>query len=86
MMNGNSRPKRKVRPPRVLSAVELVQKFRISYQTLNHYTNLGLLRNATRKGIRRFYREDDVRRRLRTIKALQGKGYPLRLISERLNA
>lgn len=74
--------KRRVRS--LLSALELVDKFRISYQTLNHYTNLGLLKNSTRQGLRRFYQEEDVRKRLRTIKDLQNKGYPLRLIAERL--
>lgn len=69
---------------RLLSALELVRKFGISYQTLNHYTNLGLTKNSTRKGLRRFYREADVRRRLRMVKALQSKGYTLRLIAERL--
>lgn len=68
----------------LLSALELVDKFRISYQTLNHYTNLGLLKNSTRRGLRRFYQEEDVRKRLRTIKDLQNKGYPLRLIAEHL--
>ena len=76
--------RRKVTRSRVLSALELVRKFDISYQTLNHYTNLGLLRHASRKGIRRFYRQEDVKKRLRKIEALQNKGYPLRLIAERL--
>lgn len=61
-----------------------MRKFQISYQTLNHYTNLGLLKNSTRRGLRRFYREENVKRRLRKIKALQNKGYTLRLISELL--
>ena len=68
----------------LLSALELVDKFQISYQTLNHYTNLGLLKNSSRQGLRRFYSEEDVRKRLRTIKELQNKGYPLRLIAEHL--
>lgn len=84
-MNHASRANGKRRfKSRLLSALELVSKFQISYQTLNHYTNLGLLKNSTRQGLRRFYQEHDVRRRLRTIKDLQNKGYPLRLIAERL--
>ncbi|MBI4323405.1 MAG: MerR family transcriptional regulator [Candidatus Omnitrophica bacterium] len=83
MINGSSRPNGKRHSkPRLLSALELVDKFRISYQTLNHYTNLGLLNNSTRQGLRRFYREDDVKWRLRKIKALQNKGYTLRLIAQ----
>ena len=71
-------------PGHLLSALELVDKFQISYQTLNHYTNLGLLKNSARLGLRRFYEEEDVRKRLQTIKDLQNKGYPLRLIAEQL--
>ncbi len=67
---------------RIISAVALVKKLDISYQTLNYYTNIGLLEMAGRKGRTRFYNEDDVVDRLERIKALQNKGYTLRLINE----
>ncbi len=88
MKNGFSKTSRQYKPKgaRLLSALQLVDKFQISYQTLNHYTNLGLLNNSTRQGLRRFYREDDVRRRLRKIKALQNNGYTLRLIAQFLRS
>ena len=86
MKNGFSKTHRQYKPKRVrlLSALQLVDKFQISYQTLNHYTNLGLLNNSARRGLRRFYQEDDVRRRLRKIKTLQNQGYTLRLIAQLL--
>ena len=87
MKNGASKAHRQdtPKPARLLSALQLVDKFQISYQTLNHYTNLGLLNNSSRQGLRRFYQEDDVRRRLHKIKTLQNQGYTLRLIAQFLN-
>ena len=87
MKNGVSKAHRQdtPKPARLLSALQLVDKFQISYQTLNHYTNLSLLNNSTRRGLRRFYQEDDVRRRLHKIKTLQNQGYTLRLIAQFLN-
>ena len=70
----------------LISAAELLTKFNISYQTLNHYTNIGLLESASRKGLRRFYDADDVRVRLEKIKELQNKGYTLRLICEAIKS
>jgi len=72
-------------PTNTLSAVELVRRFGISYQTLNHYTNLGLLKDSGRQGLKRLYRADSVKKRLRMIKTLQNQGYTLRLIAQRLN-
>ena len=83
-MKQGANHRRKATSSRLLSAVQLVRRFKISYQTLNHYTNLGLLNNASRQGLRRFYRAADVKKRLRKIKALQNDGYTLRLISELL--
>ncbi|MBI3087263.1 MAG: MerR family transcriptional regulator, partial [Candidatus Omnitrophica bacterium] len=58
--------------------------FRLSYQTLNYYTNLGLLRVAKRDGNQRLYDEQDVQRHLEAIGRLKDEGYPLRLISRML--
>jgi len=71
-----------MRDPELISAVEIINEFHISYQTLNHYTNLGLLESVKREGLKRFYRKEDVKNRLETIKGLQSKGYTLRLISD----
>ena len=71
----------------IISAVEVVKRFNISYQTLNHYTNFGLL-NAIRKrgsGNRRFYKPAEVEHNLNKIDELKGKGYPLKIIAKMLN-
>ena len=71
----------------IISAVDVVRKFSISYQTLNHYTNFGLL-NAIRKrgsGNRRFYKLLEVEHNLNKIDELKGKGYPLKIIAKMLD-
>ncbi len=72
--------------PAEISAVEIVKKYNISYQTLNHYTNLGLLSISGRKGFRRFYLDSHIRKRLKKIKELKDKGYTLRAIADLLNS
>lgn len=67
-----------------ITASEVVDRFRLSYQTLNYYTNLGLLRVAKRDGNQRLYSEADVQRNLDAIGRLKDEGYPLRLISRML--
>lgn len=59
---------------------EVVDEFKISYQTLNNYTNLGLLVVRQKKGNIRFYQPEEVRDRLERINNLKNKGYTLRLI------
>ncbi|MBU4304515.1 MAG: MerR family transcriptional regulator, partial [Candidatus Omnitrophica bacterium] len=71
----------------IMTAMEVVRKFSISYQTLNHYTNFGLL-NAIRKtgsGNKRFYNLSEVEKNLNRIGDLKGKGYPLKIIAKMLN-
>ncbi|MDD5745647.1 MAG: MerR family transcriptional regulator [Candidatus Omnitrophica bacterium] len=71
----------------IISAMEVVRKYNISYQTLNHYTNFGLL-NAVRKrgsGNKRFYKSTEVEGNLNKIDELKGKGYPLKIIAKMLN-
>ncbi|MBI4845184.1 MAG: MerR family transcriptional regulator [Candidatus Omnitrophica bacterium] len=71
----------------IITAMDVVRKFNISYQTLNHYTNFGLL-NAIRKrgsGNKRFYRESEVSQNLNKIDELKGKGYPLKIIAKMLD-
>lgn len=64
----------------LISAQGVVERYHISYQTLNYYTNLGLLRVARREGNRRLYNDGDVSERLSSIRRLQDDGYPLRLV------
>ena len=72
----------------IITAMDVVRKFKISYQTLNHYTNFGLL-NAIRKrgsGNKRFYKQLEVESNLNKIDELKGKGYPLKIIATMLNS
>jgi DNA-binding transcriptional MerR regulator len=73
-----------MKAPSFITASEVVDRFRLSYQTLNYYTNLGLLRVAKRDGNQRLYDEQDVQRNLDAIGRLKDEGYPLRLISRML--
>lgn len=64
----------------MISSQDIIRKYNISYQTLNYYTNLGLLEVRKRKGNGRLYSEKEVKKKLKTITELKDKGYPLRLI------
>ena len=68
----------------LLTASDIIERYRLSYQTLNYYTNLGLLRVAKREGHQRFYDGRDVQRNLQAVARLKDEGYPLRLISRML--
>ena len=65
---------------KITSALDIARKFNISYQTVNHYTNLGLLTVRKRKGNGRLYLESEVKARLEKIDELKNEGYPLRII------
>jgi DNA-binding transcriptional MerR regulator len=69
----------------LLTSFEVIKKYRISYQTLNYYTNLGLLVSCGRRGNKRLYDERKLRKRLRKIQSLKNDGYTLRLIRKILN-
>jgi len=69
---------------KMISAKDIVKTYNISYQTVNHYTDFGLLQILAKKGNVRFYDKDVVAKRLKQISALVGEGYSLRLIRKRL--
>jgi len=69
---------------KLMSAQKITEKYRITYQTVNHYTNLDLLRIVTKKGNVRMYDQAEVRQRLAKITQLMNEGYPLRLIRKQL--
>ena len=73
-----------MRDKTMISPEEIVKKYNISYQTINNYTNLGLLVVRRRKGNGRLYKHDEVKRRLGKIAKLKSQGYPLRLIHNML--
>lgn len=68
----------------LISAKEIAGKYRVTYQTINHYTNLGLLPLVCKKGNVRFYDRAQIGRRLNTIGKLASEGYSLRLIRKKL--
>jgi DNA-binding transcriptional MerR regulator len=68
----------------MITPSSIVEKFNISYQTLNNYTNIGLLVVRQKKGNVRFYKSEEVKRRLDNINKLKNKGYTLRLIRNML--
>ena len=69
-----------------LSAVQIAQKHGLSYQTVNYYTNLGLLVAVKRQGHHRLYDIVQTEQRLREVESLKSQGYPLKLISQKLSS
>jgi DNA-binding transcriptional MerR regulator len=67
----------------MISAKEITATYHISYQTVNHYTDLGLLPVLLKKGNVRFYDNALVEKRLKEIRQLAEEGYSLRLIRKR---
>lgn len=70
---------------KLISSMELIRKFGISYSTLTHYTNLGLLRVARKNGNKRLYQVNQAKKRLNKIKELSTEGYPLKIIRKILS-
>ena len=68
----------------LVTAKEIVGKFDITFQTVNHYTNFGLLSVITKKGNVRMYSAKEVKERLAKISELVAEGYSLRLIHKKL--
>jgi DNA-binding transcriptional MerR regulator len=71
---------------KLISSMELVKKFGISYSTLTHYTNLGLLRVVRKNGNKRLYKINQSKKRLNKIKKLSTEGYPLKIIKKILSS
>jgi DNA-binding transcriptional MerR regulator len=69
---------------KMISAKEIVSTYHITYQTVNHYTDFGLLPVLLKRGNVRFYDRDLVGKRMKEINALVGEGYSLRLIRKKL--
>jgi len=68
----------------LISAKGITKKYKISYQTVNHYTDFSLLPVSLKKGNVRFYDKNLIEKRLRQITDLIGEGYSLRLIRKKL--
>lgn len=72
-------------PKKFVLSKKIVKKYNISYPTLTHYTNLGFFTVAGRSGNKRLYDEEEIKRRLPQVQELIKRGYPLRLIREKIN-
>ncbi len=68
----------------MLAAREIMKEHNLTYQTINHYTDFGLLPVALKKGNVRFYDKNIVGERLKKIKKLTEEGYSLRLIRRQI--
>ncbi len=68
----------------LISAGEIIRKYKVTYQAVNHYTNLGLLQVVTKNGNMRMYAKSKVKSRLDKISKLANEGYSLRLIRKKL--
>ncbi|MFH0983902.1 MAG: MerR family transcriptional regulator [Candidatus Omnitrophota bacterium] len=68
-----------------ISPQDICAQFNLTYHTVNHYTNLGLLKVVIKRRNRRLYDAREVRERLSKIEGLALQGYPLQLISKTLN-
>jgi len=67
---------------RLIAPEKIVKEYKISYQTLNYYTNLGLLVVKKKEGNGRLYNAKEVRESLEKIGKLKNKGYSLKLICD----
>ncbi|MBU1125910.1 MAG: helix-turn-helix domain-containing protein [Candidatus Omnitrophica bacterium] len=70
--------------PNRISAKEIQSKYHITYQTLNHYTDFGLLPVSAKVANVRFYDRKIIEKRLKHIRSLTEEGYSLRLIRKKL--
>ena len=67
-----------------ITARELREKLKISYSTVNYYTDLGLFPIAKKSGNRRIYDWQEVVSRYEMISRLRSEGYPLGLIRKNI--
>lgn len=68
----------------LVSAKEIMSRYHLTYQTVNHYTDFGLLPLAFKKGNIRFYDSKLVKQRVALITRLSREGYSLRLIKKKI--
>ena len=68
----------------ILSVKDIMKRYKLSYQTVNHYTDFGLLPVSVKKGNVRFYDRRIIEKRMKKIRDLMGEGYSLRLIRKKL--
>lgn len=64
----------------MITPQEISKHYSISYQTINYYTNLGLLVVRKKQGNSRLYDPSEVKKSLARITDLKNQGYSLKLI------
>ncbi|MFH1640933.1 MAG: MerR family transcriptional regulator [Candidatus Omnitrophota bacterium] len=69
---------------KTITARDITNKYNITYQSVNHYTDFGLLPVLIKEGNVRLYNKNVVEKRLKKIRELMNEGYSLRLIRKRL--
>jgi DNA-binding transcriptional MerR regulator len=69
---------------KLIAPTEIVKRYKISYQTLNYYTNLGLFSAVNKVGNKRYYDELVFKHNLEKIQQLKNEGYTLGLIRKLL--
>ncbi|MFA5143420.1 MAG: MerR family transcriptional regulator [Candidatus Omnitrophota bacterium] len=70
----------------LINIKDISRKFNITPYTINHYTNLGLLKVVIKNKNKRLYNEPEVAYKLKIISSLIAEGYPLQLIRKRLDS
>ena len=68
-----------------LTATQLSKISGESYRTIDFYSGQGLIKVSARRGRMRLYNEREAIGRIRRIRRLQNRGYPLTLIKEDLD-
>jgi len=68
---------------KLIVAKDIMHRYHLTYQTVNHYTNLGLLPLEFKKGNVRFYDACQVKQRLICISRMTKEGYSLNLIRKK---
>lgn len=69
---------------KMLSVKDIMKRYHVSYQTVNHYTDFGLLPVSIKRGNVRFYDRRILEKRMDKIIKLIEEGYSLRLIRKKL--
>lgn len=69
---------------KMMSARDIMKQYHISYQTVNHYTDFGLLPVSAKRGNVRWYDTKVINQRMKKIRMLMEEGYSLRLIRKKL--
>jgi len=68
----------------LISPTEISKIYGISYQTVNYYTNMGLLMVKKRNANSRLYNAHQVSACLKKVTKLKSQGYSLKLICDSL--